>query len=243
MILIHKTKHEKNFTMVPNTIFEDKNLSLKATGILIYAISKPLDWRLRVSDIINHFTEGRDAVYSGIKELEEQGYLVKVREQDKSSGKFTEVVYHVYDSPRKGKKITRPLTENQEVEPLTENPTYSNTDIYNNNNNISNTNNAKPSASAFSYEEFLELFNQRVGSQHRGDTKSKGSFKARIKEGYTRDDFELAITNAKKDRYLMGENDSNRRYLTPEYITRSEKLDFWINSKKKGTGPGGLKWN
>jgi uncharacterized phage protein (TIGR02220 family) len=243
MILIHKQSPEKDFTMVPNSIFEDKNLSLKATAILIYAISKPLDWKLQVKDIANRFTDQKASIYSGLKELEEQRYIVKVQEQNKSSGVFKEVVYHVYDSPRDLKLDTSPLTENRDAAPLTENRNYSNTDIYNNNNNISNTNNAKPSASAFSYEEFLELFNQRVGSQHRGDTKSKGSFKARIKEGYTRDDFELAITNAKKDRYLMGENDSNRRYLTPEYITRSDKLDFWINSKKKGTGPGGLKWN
>jgi len=133
MILIHKSKYEKNFTLVPNSIFEDKDLSLKATAILIYAISKPLDWKLRVSDIINHFAEGRDAVYSGIKELENKNYFIRVQEQSRSSGRFTEVVYHVYDSPRTGKKVTKPLTENPETVPLTENPTHSNTNINNNN--------------------------------------------------------------------------------------------------------------
>jgi len=110
MILIHKQSPEKDFTMVPNSIFEDKNLSLKATAILIYAINKPLDWKLQVKDIANRFTDQKASIYSGLKELEEQGYLVKVQEQDRKSGKFGEVVYHMYDSPRKGKEVTEPHT-------------------------------------------------------------------------------------------------------------------------------------
>lgn len=134
MILIHKSEPERNFTMVPNSLLEDMDLSLKATALLIYALSKPVDWKVRVKDITKRFTDGKSAVYSGLKELEEKGYIIRVQDQE-NDGKFTEVVYHVFDSPRSAESDTEPLTENRETVPLTENRKHSNTDIYNNINN------------------------------------------------------------------------------------------------------------
>lgn len=244
MAFINKSKTYEKFTTLPNSIFDNKNLSLKATGLLAYALSKPPGWRIKTKDVIGHFKDGRDAVYSGIKELIEEGYMLKVQGQ-KNKGGFTEVIYFVYDTPLTEKQRRITLTEITETGALTENPPLSNTniDIYTNTSNT-NTHVAKPSASAsgsdkkqFSYKDFIELFNEEVGSAHRGDTKSKGSFKARKKEGYIREDFKKAIKSATGNKHLMGENDSGRRYLTPEYITRSDKLDFWLSQsvmKKKG---------
>jgi len=122
MALINKAKYYKDFTVLPNAIFEDKEMSLKATGLLNYALSKPEDWKIKTQDIINRFSDGRDSVYSAIKELEKLGYMTKVQDQE-NNGKFTEVVYEVYDTPRK----TKPLP----AKPLPANPQHSNTDISN----------------------------------------------------------------------------------------------------------------
>lgn len=86
-----------------------------------------------------------------------------------------------------------------------------------------------------SYTSFIENFNSIVGSSYRGDTKSQSAFLARLKSGYTLEDILKAVSNAKCDSYLMGDNPTKRRYLTPEYITRSDKLDQWLNNKKRET--------
>ncbi|NCB03722.1 MAG: hypothetical protein EOM67_16440, partial [Spirochaetia bacterium] len=122
MALINKSEYQKDFAVLPNAIFEDKEMSLKATGLLTYALSKPPEWKIKTKDIVNRFSDGRDSVYSAIKELEELGYMIKVQDQE-NNGKFTEVVYEVYDTPRK----TKPLP----AKPFTENPQHSNTDISN----------------------------------------------------------------------------------------------------------------
>lgn len=78
------------------------------------------------------------------------------------------------------------------------------------------------------YDKFLAGFNKIVGSKHRGDPKSKTSLRARLKEGWTGENILKAVYAASKSPHLMGANDSNRRYLTPEYILRADKLDQWF---------------
>lgn len=88
-----------------------------------------------------------------------------------------------------------------------------------------------------SYKNFLQGFNSIVSSSYKGSDKVYKQFEARLKEGYTLKDIAIAIRNASGDEYLMGKNEGNKRYLTPEYILRSNKLDQWLNAtptKKTG---------
>lgn len=78
------------------------------------------------------------------------------------------------------------------------------------------------------YDKFMNGFNKIVGSKHRGDPKSRASLKARMKEGWTGENILKAVYAASQSKHLMGANDSNRRYLTPEYILRADKLDQWF---------------
>lgn len=81
------------------------------------------------------------------------------------------------------------------------------------------------------YRRFIEGFNLLTGKSYRGDMKSKRQLKSRLEEGYSPDDFTQAMKNAMQDDYLNGKNDNGRCYLTPEYITRQDKLEYWINNK------------
>lgn len=88
------------------------------------------------------------------------------------------------------------------------------------------------------YISFIESFNSLVGAKYKGDSKSERSFEARMKEGYALEDFIKAVTNAKGDKFLMGDNDGGKKYLTPEYISRSDKLAFWLNQGSKDVRTG-----
>ena len=76
------------------------------------------------------------------------------------------------------------------------------------------------------YISFVELFNQLTQRSFKGDNKSERAFIARFKEGYDRDQFTKAINNAKKDPYHI---ETGFKYLTPEYITRPDQLEKWLN--------------
>ena len=56
--------------------------------------------------------------------------------------------------------------------------------------------------------------------------KVKKSFKARLKEGYTKEDIKNAIDNSIKAQH---HKDNNYQYLTPEFFSRSSTLDKYCN--------------
>lgn len=65
------------YTMMSNYHLRDMNLSLKASGLLSLVLSLPADWKYSVSGLTAIVKEGKSAVMSALKELEENGYLVE----------------------------------------------------------------------------------------------------------------------------------------------------------------------
>lgn len=131
MAIIRVSKQPNQFSIIDRTAAEDPKLSFKAKGIMFYLLTKPDDWQLRVSDLVKRSTTGRDAVYSGIQELRDAGYITM--EIIRVDGKFKKVRYTVYENPIKIDDVPdteNPDTENPDTEnPDTENPEHSNTDL------------------------------------------------------------------------------------------------------------------
>ena len=123
---ICRVEHNRNYTTINNTIVKDNRLSWKAKGIWLYAFSRPDDWTFYVSDLINQSTDGKDAVYAGLKELEECGYLQK-DQRKKEDGKFTKVDWVFYETPNI--KIISPQRDFPDTAfPDTVNPPLTNTE-------------------------------------------------------------------------------------------------------------------
>jgi hypothetical protein len=79
--------------------------------------------------------------------------------------------------------------------------------------------------------EFLERFNVATKKKHRTlPDKALRQFKARLKDGYTIDDMIMATLNAYDSDH---HRKSNHKNLTPEFITRGDKLEMWLNAEKK----------
>lgn len=79
------------------------------------------------------------------------------------------------------------------------------------------------------WQAFIKKFNEICSTNFKGSDKAKKNFRARIKEGFTVKDMLKATYIASKEPFLMKKNDKQRQYLTPEYITRSDKLDLWLS--------------
>ncbi len=94
--MIIRSEINSNYTCIPNHIIEDDNISWKSKSILIYLLSKPDNWNINLQHIANIGKGGIYAVRSGLKELEDAGYIHKEIGKG-ADGKFTGVEYYIYD--------------------------------------------------------------------------------------------------------------------------------------------------
>lgn len=133
VIRVNKTS---DFTVMSNTHFREKEMSLKAKGLLSLMLSLPDGWDYSIAGLATLSKDGKDGVNSGLSELEDFGYLVRTRAFDKN-GRFAGYNYDIYEQPQtpcaENPYTEKPLTE----KPYTENPPQLNTNK--SNTKISNT--------------------------------------------------------------------------------------------------------
>ncbi|MFB6373797.1 MAG: hypothetical protein ABEN55_11985 [Bradymonadaceae bacterium] len=94
--MIHLKQLDVPYTAVPNSLAQDSELSWKARGLLLFLISLPGDWKIRLGWLNEQTADGRHATKTGIEELEDAGYLYK-RKRRRESGEFDG--YDVWISP------------------------------------------------------------------------------------------------------------------------------------------------
>lgn len=96
---VHKTK---NYTLMSNHHLRDKNLSLKAKGLLSVMFSLPDSWNYSIPGLCAILKENETAVKSTIKELKATGYLVVDKKKpckEEGRSKF-EYIYNIYETPQ-----------------------------------------------------------------------------------------------------------------------------------------------
>ncbi|MFF3350538.1 hypothetical protein [Streptomyces sp. NPDC002779] len=86
------------FTQVANALFRDSQLSFKAKGIFGYVSTHTSGWQVTVADLVRSGPDGREAVRTGLQELEAHGYLIRERLR-RPDGTFGEIVYCITDRP------------------------------------------------------------------------------------------------------------------------------------------------
>ena len=75
-----KLQREKiPFTLIANEVLKDAKLSLKAKGLYAYLFSKPDDWDFSSTRMATEMMEGRKTIMTTLRELEEKGYLDRIR--------------------------------------------------------------------------------------------------------------------------------------------------------------------
>lgn len=228
---IIKSRTTDRFTVITNTIAQSKSLTLEEKGLLVFLLSLPSDWVLYKTNLHEHLGEQKGTIDRVWRSLQEKGYVLSVKSVS-TEGKFTGWNHIVYDMPtisddeiRDGGKPTPTNADVGKSAPIQR--TNLNT----------NTKEDTKKEEEDMYDSFISAFNDITGKKFRGDSKSKVQFKARLKEGYTQEDFIKAIRNCKNDDHHIK---TGLVYLTPEFITRPDKLSRFINSAvivKKFTPP------
>ncbi|WP_314223653.1 hypothetical protein [Streptomyces zaehneri] len=86
------------FTQIANALFRDSGLSFKAKGIFGYVSTHRNGWQVTVTDLVRLGPDGREAVRTGLRELEAHGYLIRERLR-RPDGTLGEIVYCITDRP------------------------------------------------------------------------------------------------------------------------------------------------
>ena len=94
-----RVEKRKGYTIMSNYHLRDKNLSLKAKGLLSIMLSLPDEWHYNVRGLAAICKEGVTSISSTLKELEQWGYMR--RHQPNTGGKFGEIEYIIYETPQK----------------------------------------------------------------------------------------------------------------------------------------------
>lgn len=125
-----RIEKNRNFTVMSNYHLRDKNISLKAKGLLSFMLSLPEEWDYSIKGLVSCLKENEKAVKSGLDELKEAGYL-KINKVRNEKGLF-EYEYLIFEEPQiidesieeESEEIVKEILENQEI--IEKNPEYQN---------------------------------------------------------------------------------------------------------------------
>lgn len=209
VIRVNKTK---DYTVMANYHFRDKNLSLKAKGLLSMMLSLPNGWGYSVEGLAKLSSDGRASVMAALKELEKFHYLKRSQARD-NSGKLGEAIYDIFEQPWSEKPTTeKPTTE----KPTAENRTLLNTNKLNT--KVLNTNNKKVSkAQSKPVENFDSIIQKSTESTELREALVEFvKFRKLIKKPMTNKALELIIAKLNK----LGQSDRERVAILNQSIER-----------------------
>lgn len=105
MTIIRAPRPTMHFTVIANDVLRDERLSYRARGVLVSILSRPDNWRTDATMLAREGVEGRDAILTALKELEEAGYILRKKMQDKRGRWATTTL--VFDTPQAASEVER----------------------------------------------------------------------------------------------------------------------------------------
>ena len=140
---VFRVERNTGYTVMSNHHLRNKELTLKAKGLLSQMLSLPEDWDYTLAGLSHINREKIDAIREAVKELEKAGYIVRSRERDEK-GRLRGADYIIYEQPQlpeeqpptldyptlENPTLDNPTLDNPTLEkPTLENPTQLNKEI------------------------------------------------------------------------------------------------------------------
>ena len=86
---IIRVEHGKNYTCIKNETLRDNRLSFKARGVHHLLLSYPDNWTVSIEHLVGQSDkDGKAAIMTALKELQECGYMTMSRVRDEKTGFF-----------------------------------------------------------------------------------------------------------------------------------------------------------
>ena len=148
---VFRVEKTKDYTVMAKHHLRNTELSLKAKGLLSLMLSLPEEWDYTTKGLSRICKDGVDSICAGVRELEEQGYVVRERIRN-PNGQLGAIEYTILEQPQEPKREKpereNPVQANPVLDdpvlgkPEQENPAQLNT--YRTNKDESNTLSANP---------------------------------------------------------------------------------------------------
>ncbi len=124
---VFRVERNKGYTVMSNHHLRNKELTLKAKGLLSQMLSLPEDWDYTLAGLSQINRESIDAIRTAVWELEKAGYIKRRQGRDEK-GKMTAIEYTIYEQPQPPDDtppgLDKPILENPTPgNPILENPT------------------------------------------------------------------------------------------------------------------------
>ena len=110
---IFRVEKSNDYTVMSNYHLRDKEISLKAKGLLSMMLSLPEDWDYTMKGLARICKDGIDSISGGIRELEAHGYLIRERIRNEN-GQLGSIEYTILEQPKPPAPMQEP--------PILENP-------------------------------------------------------------------------------------------------------------------------
>ena len=128
---VFRVERNSGYTVMSNHHLRNKELTLKAKGLLSQMLSLPEDWDYTLAGLSHINRESIDAIRTAVWELEKAGYILRRQGRDEK-GKMTAIEYTIYEQPQpvlENPIPGKPMLENPTTDnPMSENPTQLNKD-------------------------------------------------------------------------------------------------------------------
>ena len=229
--------NRRNYTRMCNLHLKDKDLSLKAKGLMSLMLSLPENWDYSVDGLVSICKENVLCIKNTLKELKSCGYLkiVKKLPNETESGRI-EYEYILYEQKQAVEKqeIEKQEVENQPIEiqavekQEVENQGQENTkklitkelitdNIKENNIKEKTDNECKI---------VIDYLNEKA-SKHYKYVESNFTFiRDRLTDGYTIDELKKVIDN----KCFEWSDTDMSQYLRPETLFNATKIESYLNS-------------
>ena len=136
---VFRVNKSKDYTCISNECLKDKDLSLKAKGLLVLMLSLPENWDYSIEGLTAICNECKSTIVTILNELERYGYLVRTKVRNEK-GQIINTCYDIYERKNdESRNVKKPYTEKQDTvkqdteKPYTENQPQLNTNILNTN--------------------------------------------------------------------------------------------------------------
>lgn len=209
---VFRVEKTKDYTVMSNAHLNEKDMSLKAKGLLSLMLSLPEKWDYSIAGLVAICKENETAIKTTLDELKEFGYLEVIKAMPtKENGGRISYEYIIYERKQEGKKQG---IENLGVEFLgVENQVQLNTNKENTNNKIE-------------YNNIVDYLNLKAKTNYRSTTpKTQSLIRARLNDGFTEDDFKKVIDNKCKE-WIGTEFE---KFLRPETLF-GNKFENYLNA-------------
>ena len=96
---VFRVERNSGYTVMSNHHLRNKELTLKAKGLLSQMLSLPEDWDYTLAGLSHINRESIDAIRTAVWELEKAGYILRRQGRDEK-GKMTAIEYTIYEQPQ-----------------------------------------------------------------------------------------------------------------------------------------------